>query len=407
VSATPHPAKHALVLGVLLVAACTQGPWFPEYVNTDGTLVNLVADRSFGSDWSLDPALGALGPASALYLGFESASELAIDPPVAGAEVYRLESKSLLPGGDFEGEVVGPQASGDLVNGWSLWTPAGDAGSLHAVVDSSNANAINGKTRYYKTYSAEARLDFALTDDAWGAADGFLLGASYLARFSFRAAAGQVIFEFRTDDLAVRTWPFSADGSGSFPTSGITDYASLARMSNAHHYLSFGTIGGEGVVQEAYIDDLRLVRTDILPRVQMALGHVLTLPMYTDPTESYTLSSGDYRFSIWVRDDPTAGAASRYRATGIVLEISPPQGGSTAIKAYTRGDGWSGDESVEGWTRLSVDAASLNLAAAGDPGDVVLVLRVTPMDYVSGGGLQADAGSILISSPTLEFLSAQ
>ena len=422
----------------MLLWGCTPAPWYPEYVYYDTTEpVNLVGDLTFAADWGLDPTLRLLGDSAALYVAFEDGTDAGVAPPVVAAprvvspEVYRLEIKSLIPGGDFTTATVENVPLGDVSAGWRYHPSAGLGGTgLHEILDATDPLAINGKTMHFQTTTNRSRLDYPLRDPVSGATDGFLEDASYLVRFSYRANDRPVILEFRDETSPVdnNTWLVFGGPGGAAPsvvtniiefppTSILYQYTEIRPRGAADYYLSFGSlVESASDVQDAYIDDFRLVRTDLLPRAELRLTYGLSLPIEGgNGISTYSLESGSYRFSVWVHDDPTVGTApNRYRSNALILTVTAGDlgesagsavGTNTFIAVVARGDtGWTDDPT--GWARVSVQTTSMQLAPTVDPLAAVMVVTISPTDFYQEGGSRYDAGSILVSGPTLEFLTA-
>lgn len=447
VDARPHRLRRRLILRflaaslaiILLGPGCTPAPWYPEYFYP-GTndLVNLVSDLSFSADWKLDPTLRLLGETAALYLTFEEAADAGVAPPAVAApqvvstEVYRLELRSLIPGGDFTAAAAGAVSLGDVSAGWRYYPAAGLGGAgVHEILDAAHPYAITGKTLHFQTTTNTARLDFDLRDPVHGVTDGFLEDGSYLVRFTYRADDRPVILEFRDDISPVDndTWLFygSPDGRAPsvvtnvvvFPPESVqSEYTEIRPRGGPDYYLSFGSlVESASDIQNAYIDNVRLVRTDLLPRVELRLTYRLSLPIVGgDGSSEYALESGKYKFSVWVHDDPTVGTSpDRYRSSGIIVTVTAGDLGESAGSAVgtqtfmtvvTRGtDGWPGAD-AEGWARVSVETMGVQLARTVDPLAAVMVVTICPTDTTTAGGSLYDAGSILVSGPVLEFVSA-
>jgi hypothetical protein len=424
------------------LAGCAPAKWFPEffYSGTD-VLVNLVADKTLAADWQPDPTLRALGNPASMYLAWEAAADASVAAPalpasvVADSSVYRLEVKSVITGGDFTALTPGPVTPlGAAAAGWRFHPAASVGGAgTHEIVAPAAPNAINGNTLHFQTPDGLSRLDFPLRDPVSGAVDGFAENASYLVRFSYRSDDKPVIFEFRDDRGPIYTWYFhsgagnSGNGPGDLtnlsefpPTSILDTYYEIRPTGGADYFLTFGSRDPtRSDVQNAYVDNFRMVRTDVFPRVELRLTDQLALPVQgSGGTLAYSLESGKYRFSVWVHDDPTAGvAAGRYASRAVVLTItggdlggstSSVAGTSTTTAVITRDPttGWPGADATSGWALLSVETGSIQVAAPADPLSPVMVLTIAPTDWSSDAGKRYDAGSLLVAAPSLEFLSA-
>jgi hypothetical protein len=263
--------------------------------------------------------------------------------------------------------------------------------------------------------------------------DGFVENASYLVRFNYRSDDKPVIFEFRDDRGPIYTWYFhsgaanSGNGPGDlsnlseFPPASIIDtYYEIRPTGAADYFLTFGSRDRtRSDVQNAYVDNFRMVRTDVFPRVELRLADQLTFPVEgSGGALTYSLQSGKYRFSVWVHDDPTAGVSpDRYASRAVVLTItggdlggstSSVAGTSTTTAVITRDPttGWPGADATTGWAQLFVETGSIQVAQPADPLSPVMVVTIAPTDWSSDAGKRYDAGSLLVSAPSLEFLSA-
>jgi hypothetical protein len=431
-------APLAAALGLL--GACARGPVFPEYFYPGSAeLVNLVSDRSFSADWTVGPSAAELGAATSLYVTFQDASADAAAagisapalaaPLLASGEIYRLEIGSLASGGDFSGVAAGAVGLGTPTAGW-VYSPSPDPGAVHEILAGTEANAIDGNTLHFKTAAPASRMDYALRSNL---ADGFLEGATYLARFRYRAADGtKLVFEFRDAAYTVNdlTWivyggvggagPSHLDSIVEFPPASVaSSYGVFGPDEDPAHafFLSFGSMNAEAQFpQDAYIDDFRVLRADGPPRAELRLGYELTLPVVDDAASFYTAKAGSYRFGIYVHDDPTAAAhPDRYLCRAFTVTIAggnvdgdgaPIDRTVTSRTIRTRGDlGW-GDAYTPGWVLVTLETDSLPLASTAAPDAAVILVTITPTDYTSEAGMLFDAGSILVSSPTLEFTSA-
>jgi hypothetical protein len=76
-----------------------------------------------------------------------------------------------------------------------------------------------------------------------------------------------------------------------------------------------------------------------------------------------------------------------------------------AVVSKTAG-AWPGQDTTTGWARISVETGSMQLVSPADPSAAVMLVTIAPTDWYSDAGKRFDAGSLLICSPVLEFLSA-
>ena len=129
-----------------------------------------------------------------------------------------------------------------------------------------------------------------------------------------------------------------------------------------------------------YIDNIRLMRTDLELRLR------LTLPI--TGTTDQDLIPGNYRFSIWVKRDPNLGN-NRFAANEVSLFART----ATQFFQTVRSDatGWAN------WTSLSLDIPVAVLDAANP----ALELAIASTDRITANS--SAAGSVLISAPSLQL----
>lgn len=371
---------------LLLLSTCKQIDLFPEYRGT-----NLIENIPL-ANWVPDQAT------TTPYMNYEQVTGTGYEPPSdhTAAEVYRLEIKNLIPNGDFETGVSPPP-------GWTLF-PGGD--TLEVV--NSGSGQISGNTMHFALNDAADRVDYD-TRGANPVTDGFLKNASYLIRFNYRTN-GSLVFEFNDTANSIDWWKFYGGDNGgtnnitltnllefppgelkgSFPEQTVGD--------NVDYYFSFGSMDSNNSgPQEGYIDNVRLIRTDLTYKLRLDLSY------QGDTAEP--LISGDYRFSIYVKDDPSAGSNNRLTSNRVCIGIT---GGGVASVGTTfdessfsvyrqyynglDGEDWSN------WSKVSVDL----VLQIPNSSSRVMELSICPTDD-SQGSLNMDVGSILISSPSLEM----
>jgi hypothetical protein len=387
---------------LLLFAGCPFSDLFSEYRGK-----NLAGEYGFDSgSWEMstsDPNL----------LVFEAPSDpTALDTTGLpdGAEssgIYRLEIPNLMPNGDFEASTPGahptlPDAGWSAVNG---------SGSISYEVINAGGNEINTNTFHYTLADAvppgEDRIHFDLPGEL-GAY--FAAGNTYVVRLDIRADE-EVSFEY-SDILTPASgtfWIFPFD-----PTAGMTvrDFPSEVMTSefaalSGYEHLTLGAVAdkGQAVTQKAYIDNLRIVRSDTDQTL------FLKVPVIDSSSDRPELLDGVYRFSLYVREDTTntiSGTGTkqnnRFPATGVSLRTGIAVEGEDPIyiggpEAFHPDDP---DTDWTGWTEISMEA-QISFLSRGDPSTLFLVCGITPTDITSGG-IDRDAGSILIAAPFLEFL---
>ncbi|GEM_PF-2511399 len=387
------------VLAFFLSGCPNNEDLFPEYRG-----LNLIQDIPL-SVWEPDQ--------SSVYMNYEQVSGSGYEPPTGhdGADVYRLEINNLIPNGDFEASIVGAAPAG--------WTAVNGGGAVDTleVIDQGNLGSgvasgiIDNNTMHFSLDNALDRIDFDLRDAVNGAVDGLVADASYLVRFNYRTG-GQLYTELYDSSGSVYNSTFFGGENGGTTNISLTNlleyppselkgpFPDITIGSSSSYYYSFGYkyTTGSGP-QEGYIDNFRLIRTDIAYRLRLTLSFASDTP--------YPLLSGWYRFSIYVKRDPSAGTGNRFQSDRVSVGIS---GGGVASNGETFDessftnhqqyyDGVDGQD-WSGWSQLKVDLF-LQIPISSDD-TKVMQLYVSPTDD-SIGSLKKDIGSILISSPSLEM----
>ncbi len=381
----PSPLIPALLLSSLLLSGCAP----PGGAPSDLSGRNLVESVSF-ADWVLDDASG-------VYSVFQDESGT-YAPPAAhpGAEVYRLENPNLLPGGDFE--ALAPPAAPP---GWTVVNGGGGADTLETV-SGAHPRSITGVTVHFLTDHAADRIGFEVTSGATGAVDGYLQDASYILRYNYRTQPS-FFYEYNDGAASISLWNVFSGPDGDtmgtswanvndFPPAELVgDFPEKTVGADPAYYYTYGTLTAGGKNQEGYIDNFRLIRTDIPLKLRLTL----------DQTQDFSdqLVSGTYRFSLYVKQDPAAGTANRFASTAVTLGVGVDGLGGGRVTRYQASSdpaGWPA------WTRISVEVYA-SLPDPPDAGDQI-VLSVCPSDDTQGA-LSSDVGSVLIAAPSLEILT--
>jgi hypothetical protein len=312
------------------------------------------------------------------------------------AEVYRLEIKNLIPNGDFEATAVGlPPA------GWTVFNGGGAADIMQVEIPLPPKD-MNNKALYFKTDDDDDRIEYEPTDAVNGSADGFIQDASYIIRYLYRTQPS-FIFEYNDGVNIESTWNvFSGiDGAQSgtdwanlndFPPKLLVgDFPEKTVGASPNYYYMFGSLDNtKSKNNEGYIDNFRLIRTDIPLKTR------LTLDQYEDFQEQ--LVSGTYSFSIYVKDDPTVGVVNnRLRSERVSLGIKVDSFGDSSVTRY---QGFERTGVWANWIKLTVRLYA-SLANPPDEGDTVVLSLCSSDD--TQGALSGDVGSVLISSPILEI----
>ena len=376
-------------LAVFLFFSCNLIKDFDEYTGVD-----LIAGKSFTSeDWQADRA-------ESYYLNFEpvTAEEAGTTQGLpSGAEIYRLEIPNLVPNGDFEETNPGEAPAG--------WVLSESTNNINQVIDSGNYLINNNTLRFDIDNSKTNRIDYNLRSDTTGLLDGFIEESSYLVRFDIRSTS-ETIFEYNNNSKTFTLWSFEKGEDLSvrvFPLE-IMDSQFTAQSGQAH-FFSIGTFEKhEQKPQEGYIDNFRITRTDINQYIR------LSVPVTDSEGNRLELLDGIYRFSVYIKEDPThtkasATAPNRFPANGVSLLMSVKSGDTvlkTTVPEVFSPDDEGADWSV--WSQISMTAfIQFDLPGAGTIEEQMLELAITPTD-TSAGGAGKDVGSILIAAPSLEFL---
>ena len=378
-----------LFFSALSLSTCKQTDLFSEYRGT-----NLLDGISF-TTWVPDQT----GP----YMNYEQVSGTGYEPPsdLPGEEVYRLEIKNLIPNGDFEATTAGAAPLG--------WTAYNGGGTVTLDVIDSGSGQIYGKTMHFAMDNAASRVYLNLRDVSYGSADGFKADASYLIHFDYKTK-NSIIFEYNTGtvDQYTTRWKGGGGINGSLSNPSITNTINFpaseiegafpditANMDN--QYYSFGSLE-QGQVQEGYVDNFRLIRTDLSYKLRLHLN-------YADDTVE-PLISGYYRFSIYVKEDPSVGTIyNRFASDRVCIGITGGGVSSdgtgfdeSSFSNYTQYYNGQDGQDWSAWTKISVDLA-LQIPNSSSR---AMELSICPTDD-SKGSLNMDVGSILISSPSLEM----
>jgi hypothetical protein len=390
-----------IALAAALFAVSCQQPYeFEEYDGTD-----LISSQGFESgQWLLYDTAAAPDedpwvPADSghTYVNFEAvdAAALGLDtsalptqPDGTAEAVYRLEIRNLLANGDFE-----ETAPGSLPAQWGQTLP--DIGQVI-----SGAGAIDGHTLRLQFGQANA----VYTDLATHLTD-FQPDTPYRFLFEMKTVTDSVGVELNNGPppggesktgyslRIARPGGATADTVLRFPEDPGFGGNNTLVPDTAYSQFSFGgNSANASVTINAFVDNLRMVRTDVPLHVRLPI-----------PREGSgrpdILGGGTYAFTVFVRDDPTvhdvaSGGGNRFRANGLSVSLNPLPGEPTVgyFETAERTDDWTD------WTQLSFALDGQQLSE----GDSVVDLLLMPS--LPGRTLEVatlDAGSLLLAAPRL------
>ncbi len=312
--------------------------------------------------------------------------------------IYRLEVNNLMPDGDFE--------AATLPTGWF----DADTNQHHYLITSSSGapRAIDGQSIEMDTEQGKS-VYFNLSY----LADGAVANAVYAPHFEFTLGDtnSPLTYQFtNAADVTGNDQPYQWDISGGNTTPGTVLSAPLASTQDLSFVagdrspplLAFGKWNG---LQKISLDNLRIVRTDIPLRLRF------DVPYHDSTGTRPDLLNGHYRFSVYVRVDPTntidgtaAHVENRFPADAVSIGINLIAGSTAstngALAVFHPTD--SGASNWANWTLLQTDAYSVQFSTPSDPATDILELYISPMD-VSAGPVTRDARSVLIADPELVF----
>lgn len=348
-----------IVLGLLFLLgflSCSPVDRFSEY---DG--VNLIESVSL-DEWT--PYFNDPSP----YMLYESVGLIGPE----GQEAFRLRTQNLFPNGDFETGTADD------------WTLSG-SGTPPSVINA--VNNITGQSLLYTTDSSTDYITYPLSN----LTDEFLLGKSYTFRFNLKyiEEGSTLIFDFNTTPSTNKTYililpqPSTFRDFYRFPED-FPDSALIQSVysdgQNRFFFLNTVAEGANPAPQNGVIDDIRFLRSDLEYKVRIILDR--------NNPDRLSLPSGSYRFSFYVKQDPAAGSNNVFPATRISFGIG------SAKKTVAAEASWTS------WTQVSAVFNNLQI----DPGST-MELWISATD--SSSDAFRDCGSILISTPVLEFLPNQ
>ncbi len=335
--------------------SCPTGDYFSDI---EGINLLSVDEQAF-TGWEIDYGSDDV---TFEYMTFTESAQAG---PSTGDTVYRMEIVNLVPNGDFKSDTLGPG-----------WNPIGGATGI-----------INNETLEYALDSNAHRVDYDLSN----AADGLVSEASYIIRFQLKStSAGSAYFEYRNPP---RKWTLDNPSTSliyNFPTAFPDGTDATFTPNETTDIFTIGTTQTGGTMY-GYIDNLRVARTDI--------NSYITLNVPKSNMTRTDLPSGEYRFTVYVKDDPdvTPTTVNRMPASAVSLFLL------SAADALVSGGSYASFEAADDWSDWTALSVTGHIQVDNDA-ETALRLRITPTD-ISRGSYGRDVGSLLISSPVLEYSS--
>ena len=362
------------ILISLTIVGCSEVTGgFEEYAGVN-LIDGHIFDPGINTDWQISDVTGT-------YINFTDRNAFADDTglsadAIAAADKSGLNIPNLVPGG---------VTAGDFENGITGWTANGNT----IAVDSSSAiDGINSLDFNVDDPSTMITFDLTTLTD-------FDITASYRFLFSYRLQSGNgtsLYFEVNDGSTAFSDlWtikPPDTSNAYSFPYNSGTSSSVVSGLSGSPVF----AIGSVGTVstQAGYLDNFRVVRTDVSPTPLLDKSIYFNVPL----TEAGRLSlvSGTYRFSVWIRNEDTnlvtPTVANTFPSNGVTLRMeSLSQNGHTAL--FTTDSSWSS------WQQISV-TGSFEVDTTTDP---AIRLSIMPALYND-----QDCGIMLIAYPQLMLI---
>ncbi len=362
-----------IILASAAFSGCSQVADLSEYQGIN-YVESLVFDPAIEVNWDRDT--------TDTYLVFTAVVPSTTSGLPAGTSDYsRLEVLNLMPDGGFE-------------NGIGDWTPVLSGGSANVVAgDTETIHSGDNSLKY--DLGAEERVDFDLDNLNGGITD----NANYLIRFKFNMSGANLtaVFEYNDGANAYDGGIWTPKTDTAWTGNGYTEFRTSAGEESiitaktgapGNDIFSIGSINDLGDSQEGHIDDVRIVRTDI----SLCLRAVVPYEAQDRPD----LVSGNYKFSIYVKKEDAADinpstadtpdSENRFPSQEITLCINS---NPTVIDVSAVTD--SAWEKVSAELFIQIDK------------DESIQLSVSPINITSP--YLKDAGSILIASPALYFIS--
>ena len=304
-------------------------------------------------------------------------------PDYATGDMSRLEVFNLVPDGGFES-----------VSSLTGWSATGGIFSRSTGHTSPPPYGITGNYCLYYEFDSstpppEKQINFNMTP----VKDGFIPGSRYIIRLKFfkRSENTDTPLRFNSE----RNWnvvsikPWTA-GYTKFPENTHDNTEVVAELGSNSFYILYDTV--KNMNNEGYIDDFRIVRSDIDYYLKFTVPH--------SEAGRPNLYSGTYRFSVWFKAEdpadlpPTPSAPlDRFNSSRVSLGI-----GKTLNSITLKGFDASSELISGNWEKLSVE----KFIQIRDGDNLVLLISSTDK---SGGNTTFDMGSVLIAYPELYYIS--
>ena len=306
--------------------------------------------------------------------------------PDSTALIYRLENKNLMPDGDFEAATPGT-----LPTGWTE-TNANVADAV-AVVGA----PINGQALQF----AEIQDEY-LTFDISNISDSSIISSNYLLRFDLLGDYTGSYF-FRVEDSGyINTYSSTIEDNSilytfpsAFSTVPLTEF--LIRSNTTVFNINFAASQN---LQSGYIDNFRIIKSDQDQDISIEIAYY-----NENRIDGLDLISGWYRFSLYVKADPSAGANNIFDSNAVTLSITALDSEGLASSSESACFSASDYSSFTDWTNIYIDT-NLQIIVPDDAETTVIRLAVSPA-CTTGGSIGLDSGSILVSTPQLFYSSTE
>jgi len=311
-----------------------------------------------------------------------------------GAPAYRLRTVNLFPNGDFE-DAAKAGTHGDWLNS--------DAGFTSYSV--ATTDVIQGSYSLTCRISNQTALIYYPLDSL---SDTFLAKTPYTFRFSliYLDNKSDAAFEINGNTVLsdVQKTLSLANPSGASATTftypddfvdSPFDNTTFRNDAATPLYFYLNTLSDTDArgSQSVSLDKIRFLRSD--------LGYKIRLRLFRSAANRLELLSGTYRLSVYVKQDPNAGANNVFPASRISLGINRAYDSVTTAFLDDGSKGIAAASEWSDWTKVSATFKNVQVDVYGDAYPS-LELTISATD--SAGDATRDVGSILVSAPSLEFL---